>query len=286
MSAVPFEPLPTAVDRVLARSRDISVMPQVVFKIMEMTGKEDSSAASLEKAIIVDPGFSARMLTQANSASLALPRKVTSIRDAIAFIGFARVRQLAMTVGVFDLFVGKTDRESLRRRSWWRHSLESAHVGRMVAEVSGTAEPEEVYTAGLLHMIGKTILCRFDTHTYDQVDKRIADGEGDRTAERVLFGCDHGQVAVGAAMKWGFPETLISAMDYMTPPNAQDPAAALRAHVAIADWLTHRFHLKDGEAQPPFPAWALAHSKLEPTKIPELLPRVASVIEGLNQSNA
>lgn len=281
MSALLFEPLPTAVDRVLARTRDISVMPQVVFKIMEMTGREDSNAADLEKAIVVDPGFSARMLTRANSAALALPRKVTSIRDAIAFIGFARVRQLAMTVGVFDLFVGKTDRESLRRRAWWRQSVESAYVGRMVAQSKGTADPEDVYTASLLHLIGKTILCRFDTQVYDQVDKRISEGEDDRMAERVLFGCDHAQVGIGAGVKWGFPDALVSAMDYHTPPQPHDAAAALRAHVAVADWLVSRFHIIDGEAQPPFPAWALASTGLDASKIPDFIPLAASVIEAL-----
>lgn len=281
MSAVPIEPMPTAVEQVLSRSKDISVMPQVVFKIMEMTGKEDQSAIMLEKAIIVDPGFSARMLTQANSAAFALPKKVTSIREAIAFIGFSRVRQLAMTVGVFDLFVGKTDRESLRRRSWWRHSVETANVGKMVAEISRTVDPDVSYTGNLLHLIGKTILCRFDTKAYDQVDDLITEGKTDREAEKIVFGCDHIQVGVGASIKWSFPPELISAMEYGNPPNPQDPSGSLRGHVAVADWLVRRYHIEDGDA-PTFPAWALTATKLDASKIPDLLPRVATVIEELN----
>lgn len=285
MSAVTHDELPTAVDRVLARSKDISVMPQVVFKIMEMTGKEDSSTVSLERAIVVDPGFSARMLTQANSASFALPRKVTSIRDAISFLGFARVRQLAMTVGVFDLFVGKNDRESLRRRAWWMASLEAANVGKVVAESTRATDPEVVYTAGLLHLIGKTILCRFDPKAYDQVDMRVADGESDRMAERVLFGCDHVQVGVGAAIKWGFPDALVSAMDYVSQPIPDDPGATIRAFVSLADWLMRRYHASEGAAVPPFPAWALTFTQIDPNHIPEFLPRIALIVEGLQQAN-
>jgi len=283
MSAVPIEPMPTAVELVLHSTKDISVMPQVVFKIMEMTGKEDQSAILLERAIIVDPGFSARMLTQANSAAFALPRKVTSIREAIAFIGFAKVRQLAMTVGVFDLFVGKTDRESLRRRGWWRHSLETANVGKMVADSSRRCDPDVSYTANLLHLIGKTILCRYNTKAYDKVDELIAEGHSDRESETIVFGCDHVQVGIGASFKWKFPEELVSAMDYVSAPFATDPAASLRGHVAISVWLVRRFHVDEGDA-PPFPAWALTATKIDATKIPDLLPRVAPVIEELNRN--
>lgn len=281
MSAVPIEPLPTAVEQVLSHAKDISVMPQVVFKIMEMTGKEDQSAILLERAIVVDPGFSARILTQANSAAFALPKKVTSIRDAIAFIGFSRVRQLAMNVGVFDLFVGKTDRESLRRRTWWRHSVETANVGKMVAEISHTVDPEVSYTANLLHVIGKTMLCRYESKSYDEVDDLVEAGRSDRDAERIVFGCDHVQVGVGASVKWNFPLELVSAMDYLTPAYPHDPARSLRGHVAIADWLVRRYHIEDGDA-PNFPAWALTATQLDASKIPDLLPRVASVIEELN----
>ncbi|HXH59835.1 MAG TPA: HDOD domain-containing protein, partial [Fimbriimonadaceae bacterium] len=126
MSALPAGQGNEAVEIVLASTKEVAVLPQVVYKIMEMTSSTDSSAAMLERAIIIDPGFSTKILTQANSAYYALPRKVTSIKEAVAFLGFRAVRQLAMAVGVFDLFLGKTDAESIRRRGWWRHSLDTA----------------------------------------------------------------------------------------------------------------------------------------------------------------
>ncbi len=120
MSVLPLENELDPIDRILSQCGDVAVLPQVVFKIMEMTGDDSSSAHALERAIVVDPGFSIKLLAQANSAYYSLPKKVTSIKEAIMFVGFKSVRQLAMAVGVFDMFVGKTDKDSLRRRGWWR----------------------------------------------------------------------------------------------------------------------------------------------------------------------
>jgi HD-like signal output (HDOD) protein len=165
MSALPTGHTNPAIEKVISRTREVAVLPQVVYKIMEMTASTDSSASLLEKAIVIDPGFSAKILTQANSAYYALPRKVTSIKEAVAFLGFRSVRQLAMAVGVFDLFVGKTDRESMRRRGWWRHSLDTAVCCRLVATKLGLRNADEAYTVGAAPLHRKDVdgpiqLCR------------------------------------------------------------------------------------------------------------------------------
>ena len=120
----------------MARMRDLAVLPHVVYKVLEISGNSDSSTAEVERTIVVDPGFSSKLLTVANSAYYALPRKVTSIREAILFLGFKSIRQIAMTVGVYDMFIGKTDAESMRRRTWWWASIWSRMYGTIKPFVS------------------------------------------------------------------------------------------------------------------------------------------------------
>ena len=221
----------------ISRTKEIAVLPQVVYKIMEMTSSTDSSAALLEKAIVIDPGFSAKILTQANSAYYALPRKVTSIREAVAFLGFRAVRQLAMAVGVFDLFVGKTDRESMRRRGWWRHSLDTAVCCRFLSGKLGLRMADEGYTVGLLHYIGKTLMDRAEPTDYEKVMLLMEKGATDIQSERAVFGCDHTEVGMAAAERWGFPEILVKGLDYVTPASADDECSKLRALVGLSDQI-------------------------------------------------
>ncbi len=239
VSALPADQSNTAVDRVLIKVKEIAVLPQVVYKIMEMTSSTDSSAAQLEKAIVIDPGFSAKILTQANSAYYALPRKVTSIREAVAFLGFKAVRQLGMAVGVFDLFVGKTDKESMRRRSWWRHSLDTAVCCRYIAEKTKLPHADEGYTVGLLHYIGKTLLDNSNPAEYEKVMMLVEKGASEVQAERAVFSCDHVQVGSAAAEKWGFPQVLVQGMNYLEEPDDACEFRKLRALVGLSDMIAH-----------------------------------------------
>lgn len=242
----------------MSRVGDLAVLPQVVFKIVEMTGVEDSSAAEIERAIVVDPGFSAKVLQQSNSAFYALPRKVTSIKDAVMFLGLKSVRQIAMNVGVFDLFVGKTDAESLRRRAWWRLSIDTAIAASTFAQKSKRANPEEAYTCGLLHLIGRTLLDRAEAQSFDTVQALIQHGADEEQAERAVYGSSHIEVSVAAAMKWGFPAVLISGLDYRRPLESDDPAAGLRASVTLGHWFATRLQSSTNFDTEQPPQWVFA----------------------------
>lgn len=219
--------------KILEKVGNVAVLPQVVCQVVEATGNEDANVRKLEQTILIDPGLSARLLTQANSAYFALPKKVTSIREAVMFLGFKGVRQIAMAVGVFDLFLGKTDSESLRRRTWWKHSLETAIVCRGMADFLPEVDSDEAYTCGLLHLLGKTILDRYSPNDYQRVQKVVDQGAPDMLAERAVFGCDHIAVAAGAAHKWGFPDVLIQGLNYFSPAHEHTATNSLRATVAL-----------------------------------------------------
>ena len=265
MSAVPADQTNAAVDRVLSKTKEIAVLPQVVYKIMEMTSSTDSSAAMLEEAIVIDPGFSAKILTQANSAFYGLPKKVTSIREAVAFLGFKAVRQLGMAVGVFDLFVGKTDAESIRRRTWWRHSLDTAVCCRFIASKVNNACGEEAYTIGLLHYIGKTLIDRSNPAEYDKVMMLVERGASDLQAEQAVFGCDHVNVGAAATVNWGFPEMLVQGMDYINRPDDSCEYRELRALVGLADRVAHI--VMDGKTNEEWDTGAVQNWTLETLEV-------------------
>lgn len=245
-------------DRILARISELPVLPHVVFKVMEISGSSEFPAAELERAIVVDPGFSSKLITLANSAYYGLPRRVGSVKESIGFLGFKAIRQLAMTVGVFDLFIGKNDRDSLRRRRWWRISVDTAVSAKAVATRSGRLSPEDAYTCGLLHFIGKTLLDRFGEDSYEKVEMLQQHGAECRQAERAVFGCDHVRLAVGAAQKWGFPEELVAGLEYIEPSQDDVEKVAYPASVAVGHRIAEiaLSGLDEGTNQE-LPAWAL-----------------------------
>ncbi|MEQ1821882.1 MAG: HDOD domain-containing protein [Fimbriimonadaceae bacterium] len=241
-------------EEILSRVNEIAVLPHVVYKILEISGSADAPATELERAIVVDPGFSAKLLAHANCAFYGLPKRVTSIKDGIMFLGFKAIRQMAMTVGIFDLFAGKTDRESLRRREWWRTSIDSAVVSKWLASEKRLANPDEVFTIGLLHLIGKTILDRSESGKYDGVEDLIESGATVLEAEREIYDCDHIDIAMGAAARWGLPNIITQSFDYLSAPEPGCEFVKTRAILAFSRDVASVARL--GSSPEP-PAWCL-----------------------------
>ena len=201
---------------------ELAVLPHVVFKVLELSGTTDHAAEELQNAIVVDPAFTTKLLTLANSSYYGLARKVTSIKDALLYLGFREVRQMAMTVGVFDMFVGKNDKTSLRRRTWWRQSLDTAVACRFLAESTKRLDPCEAYTCGLLHCIGKSLLDRFGGADYTSVEQRMQVGATEHDAERRIYGCDNEMVAAMAGKKWGLSPQMVASFRYSEKPERAD----------------------------------------------------------------
>lgn len=270
--------------RMASRINEIAVLPHVVFKVLEISSSTDTPASAMEKAIIIDPGFSSKLLMLANSAYYSLPRKVSSIREATTFLGYKAVRQLAMTVGLFDLFVGKNDKESLRRRAWWRHSVDTAVCSRWLAGEIKTVSNEEAYTCGLLHYIGKTLLDRIGDASYDLVENKLAAGANVLEAEMQVFGCTHVELAQAAGRKWGFPESLIEGILYLDP-GPDNKFEGLCACVAISNKVAElalggRVHEDDSEPSidRSLPEWALRALDIDLDRSDDLIDRGIAAI--------
>lgn len=272
MSVLPLANLTDPLTELLEKVDGLAVLPHVVFKVLEVSASEDAPPLELERAIIIDPGFSSKVLTLANSAFFGLPRRVTSIREAILFLGFRAVRNLAMTVGTYDVFVGKSDKDSLRRRAWWKHSVDSAVCCKWLAFYTRRAQPDDSYTCGLLHLIGKTLLDRFGVGDYERVDLMVQCGTRDTSAESRVFGCNHVEVAIGASERWGFPETLINGLSYLSVPEDLDQTgitqrACTSIGHSIAAIAHHRGSAEPTDEPPYPPQWALDVMAIQPEKL-------------------
>lgn len=254
-----------SLEEILSKVQEIAVLPQVVHQLMEITESTDGSPADIERAVGIDPGFTAKLLTIANSAQFALPRKVVSLREACMMLGFKQIRAVALSAGVFDLFVGKNDKESIRRRDWWRISVDVAALAKQVASQCGVV-PSEAYTAGLLHYVGKTLIDQSDPTAYDKVMHVVEKGAPERLAERIVFAVDHVDVAQEMSTRWRFADELIAGLNYLDAPEITGHGSKLSATTHIANALVRvsRSGRPEDETQPIIAEWALDLLNVDP----------------------
>lgn len=271
---------PEALEKASSKINELAVLPHVVFKVLEASTSETAPAAAVERSIIVDPGFSTKILQQANSAGYGIPKRVTSIREAILYLGFRAVRNLAMTVGTFDLFVGKTDKESLRRRGWWRSSIDTAICAKWLAHALKKASPDDAYTCGLLHLIGLTLMDRLYPSGFEDAQglsnqQCISIG----AAQRQLYGFHYGDYIEVVATKWQFPAELAGALNVLEAPREPDKLRAITTFASIcADLAATGVQLEAGDLAKVFPTWTYENLEISEQMLPTIVHECMSAL--------
>ena len=124
MKTVTKKRIPTIDDLLLQAARsELSSLGEIVNKMMKVIRSTNSNANELRLMIEVDPPLSAKVLKRANSAHYGIARNITSIHEAIVFIGFNTVREIVMSLKVAKLFDGDSGQSGFSRMMLWKHSL-------------------------------------------------------------------------------------------------------------------------------------------------------------------
>ena len=114
---------------------------QLVVRLME----PELSATALERAVSQDITISFKLLSYVNSAALALPRSVQSIRHAIQLVGTQRIRTWASLLLLTKLDDGPSELIVT--------ALVRATMAERLATSQGAPNPESYFLAGLLSVI-------------------------------------------------------------------------------------------------------------------------------------
>ena len=195
---------PHPVDVVARQVKEISTLPQVALKVIEVARDPDAGAADLKAVVEGDPALSARVLRIVNSASCGVRSTVTNLHQAISYLGFSQVRNLAMTASVSEIFKKDEQVGSYCRSALWRHLVSVGICARMVASRCRIPNFEDAFLAGLLHDIGIIL-----------EDQRVhGEGLSLSASEREWLGFDHCLLGERIAEAWGFPPTVRDAIRF------------------------------------------------------------------------
>ena len=237
-------PLET-LDKILDGASDLAALPQVVMRVMDLTNNPKATAQDLEKIIALDQALAARILTLANSSYYGLPRRVSTLREAVVFLGFKTLRNLAMTITTFNLFLGRSDTPALARRALWRHSVDAAQCARVIVGLLPPATRETVgadqaYSCGLLHDVGKMALDQ-SRHALFVAITQISSAHHVRYSriESEVLAFTHGQIGAGLATRWNLPPMLCEAIAYHHTPRAAEINPKLTATICLANEIAH-----------------------------------------------
>ena len=244
MTTTAPQPIVT-IEQLLAESEDLASLPQVIMRVIDMTVDPKATATDVERVVGIDQALAGRILALANSSYYGLPRRISSLREAVVFLGFKAIRNLAMAVTTFNLFLGKSDAPSLARRELWRHAMDTAQCARIIATLLHPSDrqafgTDEAFTCGLLHDIGKLALDR-SRHALFVTLSETARTHNVRfyEIEAEALPWTHSQIGMALAARWNLPLAVCETIGFHHTPRAAQANPRLTATVAFANELAH-----------------------------------------------
>jgi len=237
-------------EQLAAGVQDLPSLPAVVMELLSSIEQDDIDISVLAKKVSYDQALTAKTLRLANSSSFGLQVKVTTIQQAITFLGFQATRNLITAAAITGCFPSGRC-EGFHDKAFWRHSIATAVCARALARRMRFNQ-DIAFTAGLLHDIGKLVLVTGHPDAYAQVVAWRAQHGGDwLDAERAVLGIDHVDAGVALADHWNFSDTMRHAIACHHAPDMHG-AGFLAAIVHVANAIVHALDLagEDDELVP------------------------------------
>lgn len=201
------------IERIVERVQSVPPLPAAAQKLCRLSQNLNTGIGEMAQIISEDASLTAKILRIANSAFYGLSHRISTVSQAIVIIGFHGVRDLALSAAVFSSFKNKGERVAIIAEEFWRHSLATAIAARMIAQRLRPKNTEEVFTAGLLHDIGKLIFLEHFADEYSEILSRsAASPQYLHVLEMEAFGVDHAFVGGKLCQHWRIPEILSSSI--------------------------------------------------------------------------
>lgn len=195
----------------MGRTDRLPAQPRVFSRLQVAMANEKISAREVSRIIRADAMVTAKVLQIVNSAFFGPPRRVTSIEQAVMYLGFPAVRNLAMCAEIFAHRPATRGSMPLNLEQLQQHAHRvAAVVHTLTAETTWT---DDAVLAALLHDIGYWVLLQERPRDLEQaVEVAIAERIPMHEAEARVLGASHAEVGAYLLGLWGLPYPIVEAV--------------------------------------------------------------------------
>jgi len=234
---------PDTLEFLLRRMRhraDFPALSDSVSAINRLTASEQENLASLSGIILKDYALTNKILRLVNSAYYrqAGGGGISTVSRAIIVLGFDTIRNIAITVLLFEHMQDKANVKELKE-TFLRANL----AGLLARQSSQGAllgrQREEAYICALFHGLGQLLAQYYFPEEVAEIGKLIEFRKlSERAAAVQVLGISFEDLGIGIATSWGFPKAIVESMRRLPPGEIHRPQtteAALRVVSGFAN---------------------------------------------------
>jgi len=198
--------------------RSIGQLPERPALYQELVALLDRRTPSLSEVAALVEGeavVTARLLQLANSAFFGRTKPLTSVREAVSFLGLNAVRAILLSVELFD-WAGSLARVSgSRLDELHAHGLEVAIVA---SRLMGDGESGVLaFTGGVLHDLGELVMGAAPPDVVEELEGRVS----------------HADAGARLLALWGLPASLVEIVAHHHRPSRAGERAGLTPLLAV-----------------------------------------------------
>jgi len=216
----------------------LPTLPVVASRVLALLQNPNVPMEELARLISSDQSLTARVLRLVNSSYYGFPRQISTVKHALTILGFNEIKNLVFTVSILRTFSRKDEYPLFDWYAFWKHSLGTAVVAKMLAKFFRYRISGKVFVAGLIHDIGKIVMCYYAQDIFKIVMEKVEELDiSFYEAEKRTIKLTHAEVGAWLARWWNLPQDIEETIGFHHRPDLAKFDRSLCAVVCFADAL-------------------------------------------------
>jgi len=220
----------------VGRIRTLPSLPNIYVTLQSIVKDENITLSEVAKVVSADSALAARVLQIVNSAFFRLAKRISSVEQAVSYLGFKAIRNLAMAVELFSRWPGNANGciDATRLQA---HVQTIAAAAKAIADKTSFAD--DAMLAGLLHDIGYWVLVQECPQELSAAVERASRLKMPLfEAEKEILGASHAEIGAYLLGIWGLPYPVVEAVaHHHEPGRVPQPDFDVLAALTIAQAL-------------------------------------------------
>jgi serine/threonine protein kinase len=208
--------------RRMQRTGDFPAISKTLSDINRLTGEDDkeANADKLANVILRDYALTSKLLKLVNSSFYgARSTEITSISQAVVFLGVEQVRMTANSLAFF----GHMKSDSAVLKDSMTKSFMAGLIARHLAKRAKIPGAEEAFICGMTQNLGENLVIFYFHDEFDDITARIGEGLKKSAAARGVLGVGYSDVGAAVAKTWNLPSSIIDSIRGIAPGPVKAP---------------------------------------------------------------
>lgn len=214
-------------DFLLRRMRhkgDFPALSETVSAINRIVASESESINKLSSFILKDIALTNKLLRLVNSSYFrrAGGGTISTVSRAIVVLGFDAVRNLAITVLLFEHLQNKTNADQLKEE--FLRANFAGSIARELCRIQKHRDPEQAFICSVFHHLGRLLAQFYFPEECDAIRRELQQKSCSEDAATLrVLGLTFEELGTGVAHSWGFPKLIVDSMTQLSAGHVRKP---------------------------------------------------------------